>query len=100
MPWETPDRHGAVDKNGGAATESGLAILVGFQNDYFAKNGILRGVVEEPNRVDEVLHNSLEFIREDECVEVTPKNVRIRKLILDGNERDKASRRPRVHVEV
>ncbi|MEY4004077.1 MAG: hypothetical protein RLZZ221_173 [Verrucomicrobiota bacterium] len=40
------------------------AILVGFQNDYFAKNGILRGVVEEPNRVDEVLNNSLEFIRE------------------------------------
>ena len=39
-------------------------ILVGFQNDYFAKNGILRGVVEEPNRVDEVLNNSLEFIRE------------------------------------
>jgi len=40
------------------------AILVGYQNDYFAKNGILRGVVEEPNRVDEVLSNSLEFIRE------------------------------------
>ena len=40
------------------------AILVGYQNDYFAKNGILRGVVEEPNRVDEVLNNSLEFIRE------------------------------------
>jgi len=38
-------------------------ILVGFQNDYFAKDGILRGVVEEPNRVDEVLANSLAFIR-------------------------------------
>jgi GTP-binding protein len=46
------------------------------------------------------LEESLEFIREDECVEVTPRNVRIRKTILDSNERDKASRRPRVHAEV
>ena len=38
-------------------------ILVGYQNDYFAANGILRGVVEEPNRVDSVLANSLALIR-------------------------------------
>jgi nicotinamidase-related amidase len=38
-------------------------ILVGYQNDYFAADGILRGVVEEPDRVDRVLANSLEFIR-------------------------------------
>lgn len=38
-------------------------ILVGYQNDYFAGNGILRGVVEEPDRVDSVLANSLAFIR-------------------------------------
>ncbi len=37
-------------------------ILVGFQNDYFAKDGILRGVVEEPNRVDTVLANALRFV--------------------------------------
>ena len=37
-------------------------ILVGYQNDYFAANGILRGVVEEPNRVDNVLASSLAFI--------------------------------------
>lgn len=37
-------------------------ILVGYQNDYFATNGILRGVVEEPNRVDRVLASSLAFI--------------------------------------
>lgn len=37
-------------------------ILVGFQNDYFAHNGILRGVVEDPNRVDSVLENTLTFI--------------------------------------
>ena len=46
------------------------------------------------------LEESLEFIREDECVEVTPRNVRIRKQILDSNERDKASRRPRVTAQV
>lgn len=37
-------------------------ILVGYQNDYFAKNGILRGVVEEPGRVDDVLQNTLALI--------------------------------------
>lgn len=37
-------------------------ILVGFQNDYFAPTGILRSVVEEPNRVDTVLANSLDLI--------------------------------------
>ena len=37
-------------------------ILVGFQNDYFAQDGILRGVVEEPNRVDAVLEAALRFI--------------------------------------
>ena len=30
---------------------------------------------------------ALEFCREDECVEVTPKSVRVRKTILDQNER-------------
>jgi len=39
------------------------------------------------------LEESLEFIRADECVEVTPKSVRIRKLILDSNAREKAGRR-------
>ena len=38
-------------------------ILVGYQNDYFAKDGILRGVVENPTGVDTVLDNTLAFIR-------------------------------------
>jgi len=38
-------------------------ILVGYQNDYFAENGILKGVVEEPGRVDEVLKNSISLIK-------------------------------------
>lgn len=37
-------------------------ILVGYQNDYFAPNGILRGVVEDPQRVDQVLANTLRLI--------------------------------------
>ena len=38
------------------------------------------------------LEESLEFAREDECVEVTPEDIRIRKVILDSNERAKANR--------
>jgi GTP-binding protein TypA/BipA len=33
------------------------------------------------------LEQALEFIREDECVEVTPNTVRLRKVILDASER-------------
>ena len=36
---------------------------------------------------------SLEFAREDECVEVTPEAIRIRKVILDSNERVREFRR-------
>ncbi|MFC5675949.1 translational GTPase TypA [Aeromicrobium endophyticum] len=38
------------------------------------------------------LEQSLEFCREDECVEVTPASVRIRKIILDATERNRANR--------
>lgn len=37
-------------------------ILVGYQNDYFAQNGILRSVVEEPGRVDAVLKNTMTLV--------------------------------------
>ncbi|GAA4730686.1 translational GTPase TypA [Actinomycetospora chibensis] len=39
------------------------------------------------------LEQALEFCSEDECVEVTPGAVRIRKVILDSNERHKARNR-------
>jgi GTP-binding protein len=39
------------------------------------------------------LEASLEFLREDECVEVTPESVRLRKLILDKIQRAKAAKR-------
>jgi GTP-binding protein TypA/BipA len=38
------------------------------------------------------LDQALEFIREDECVEVTPAVIRLRKLVLDPVERQKAAR--------
>jgi len=39
------------------------------------------------------LEQALEFCRGDECLEVTPKNVRIRKVVLDANERAKTRSR-------
>ncbi len=39
------------------------------------------------------LEKALEWIEEDELVEVTPKNIRVRKKILDPGERKKASRK-------
>ena len=41
------------------------------------------------------LEQCLEFCREDECVEVTPANVRIRKVILDAGERSRTARKRR-----
>jgi GTP-binding protein len=41
------------------------------------------------------LEQALEFCREDECVEVTPKTVRIRKVILAQTERARAGRKPK-----
>jgi nicotinamidase-related amidase len=37
-------------------------ILIGFQNDYFAKDGILHAVVEESSRVSGVLNNTLDLL--------------------------------------
>src|SRR3954447_5266501 len=39
------------------------------------------------------LDQALEFLREDECVEVTPQSVRLSKVELDRNDRVKAARR-------
>lgn len=38
------------------------------------------------------LEECMEYIQQDECIEVTPKNIRMRKTILDENERIKASK--------
>jgi GTP-binding protein len=42
------------------------------------------------------LDQALEFVREDECVEVTPHSVRLRKVALSAVDRVKAARRMRV----
>jgi GTP-binding protein len=39
------------------------------------------------------LEQALEFIREDECVEITPESVRIRKVVLDASTRGRAAAR-------
>ena len=39
------------------------------------------------------LEQALEFCREDECVEITPKNVRIRKVVLDASTRGRSAAR-------
>lgn len=63
-------------------------ILVGFQNDYFAEDGILRGVVEEPNRVDQTLTSTIELVTRlaetDTLIISTP-------IILEPNYRAMAS---------
>ena len=44
-----------------------------------------------PHRVLSLEH-ALEFIASDECVEVTPKHIRLRKVFLDPHDRVKAAR--------
>ncbi|HEX4787592.1 MAG TPA: translational GTPase TypA [Actinospica sp.] len=39
------------------------------------------------------LEQALEFCREDECVEITPQNVRIRKVVLDASTRGRSAAR-------
>ncbi len=63
-------------------------ILVGYQNDYFAPNGILRGVFEEPGRVDAVLTNTMAFIR---AVAQTPMLIISTPIVLDPEYRALAS---------
>jgi GTP-binding protein len=45
------------------------------------------------------LEQSLEFCREDECVEVTPEAIRIRKVVLDGSDRARTASRARSAVK-
>ena len=46
--------------------------------------------LEPPTRL--TLEASLEFLREDECVEITPESVRLRKVELDKTKRQKTAR--------
>ncbi len=44
-------------------------------------------------KVSMSLEECMEYIQQDECIEVTPKNVRMRKVILDEDERRKQNKR-------
>lgn len=44
--------------------EKTAVVFIGYQNDYFANDGILRGVIEEPGRSSTVLANTIALIRQ------------------------------------
>ncbi len=46
------------------------------------------------------LEECMEYIQQDECIEVTPASVRMRKTILDEEERKKAQRSAQVKAEL
>ena len=54
--------------------------------------------VRLPPAEDMSLERAIEFIEDDELVEVTPKSIRLRKRILDESERLKARRRDKTTV--
>jgi GTP-binding protein len=44
-------------------------------------------------KIQMTLEECMEYIQQDECIEVTPKNIRLRKVILDEEERKKMQKR-------
>ena len=44
------------------------------------------------------LEECMEYIQQDECIEVTPKHIRMRKVILDEDERKKQSKKANAEV--
>jgi GTP-binding protein len=61
------------------------------QTNMRAANADVLVRLAPPKRL--TLEASLEFLRDDECVEVTPESVRLRKLVLDKVQRLKAAKR-------
>ncbi len=43
-------------------------------------------------KIQMTLEECMEYIQQDECIEVTPKNIRMRKTVLDENERNKQTK--------
>jgi GTP-binding protein len=43
-------------------------------------------------KIDFTLEECMEYIQQDECIEVTPKNIRLRKISLDEEERKKSAK--------
>lgn len=63
-------------------------VLVGYQNDYFAQDGILRGVIEDPRSVDSVLANTIAFI---EAMADSPMTIIATPIVLEPDYRALAS---------
>jgi GTP-binding protein len=51
------------------------------------------GTVSLPPKRLMTLEECMEYIQQDECIEVTPNNIRMRKVILDEEERKKQQKR-------
>jgi GTP-binding protein len=51
------------------------------------------GTVSIPPKHQMTLEECMEYIQQDECIEVTPNNIRMRKVILDEDERKKVAKR-------
>ena len=49
-------------------------------------------MIAPPEKI--TLEYALEFINDDELVEVTPQSIRLRKAVLDHNERKRTEKRP------
>src|SRR5689334_9391967 len=76
----------ADDMDVNIAKEKKLTNVRASSSDNFEK-------IVPPRKLS--LEQSLEFCREDECVEVTPETVRIRKVVLDAGERARTASRAR-----
>ena len=50
-------------------------------------------------KIQLTLEECMEYIQQDECIEVTPKNIRMRKVVLDEEDREKVSKRMGAEVE-
>lgn len=46
-------------------------IFIGYQNDYFSSDGILRAVIEEADRNNQILNNTLQVIKKLEKTDAT-----------------------------
>jgi GTP-binding protein len=66
------------------------AIKEKHQTNVRAASADILERLEPPTRLS--LEAALEFLREDECVEITPESVRLRKVLLDKTQRQKAAR--------
>jgi GTP-binding protein len=51
------------------------------------------GTVSIPPKRQMSLEECMEYIQQDECIEVTPNSIRMRKVILDEDERKKQNKR-------